>query len=137
MGNRKGDRRLIKILVALLLFAVVYTHLPSLAAEKCEDIKGSKQMPGTHHDDNTPSESKFKKMVWGKSTICDVAFCYDNDECKGELDSGDYHKFKTTFVYEGASDKQQDCLDYRYHLPDDGERALQAYEIYDCGVGNY
>ena len=124
------------IIISSLVGFMFYGHAFG-DTEKCKDIKGEKKMPGTNHDDNTPSESKFKKMVWGKSTICEVAYCYDNDECKGELDSSDYHSFKTTFVYMGSSEDQQDCLDYRYHLPDGGEKALQAYEVFDCAVGNY
>ena len=131
------SEKIIAITIGVLIIVAACGFGISIFAESCEDIKGEKKMPGTNHDDNTPSESKFKKMVWGKSTICEVAYCYDNDECKGELDSSDYHSFKTTFVYMGSSEDQQDCLDYRYHLPDGGEKALQAYEVFDCAVGNY
>src|SRR6185503_12496717 len=111
------NKQVILLCTTLMVTLVLHTNLMQTSyAETCEDIKGEKKMPGKNHDDNNPSESKFMDMVFGKATICEVAYCYDNDECKGELDSDDHSEFKTTFVYEGSSDDQQDCLDYRYHL---------------------
>lgn len=132
-----------QIALGLLVSSVLLIGLSSNTytyAEKCEDIKydgDPLKMPGKDHDDNNPSEKKFEKMVFGSATLCEIAFCYDNDECKGELDSSDHDDFQTTIAYEGASEDQQDCLKYRYNLPDGGEKALQAYELYDCAVGNY
>lgn len=109
-------------------------------AEKCYDIKyeDGKKMPGKSHDDNDPSEKELKSLLFDKNaSLCDVAFCYDNDECEGELTGKELKNFKTSVAYMGSSDDQQDCLDHRGNLPDGGQKAMQAYEIFDCAVQNY
>ena len=104
---------------------------------KCEDIKhtddNKMKWGSTDHDDNSPSESKFNKMVEGKNTICEVAKCYDHDECKGEITKGEWKDFKESIVYVGTSKEVNDCLDHRMDLG--GE--LKDYELHHCAVGSY
>ena len=124
-------------LTATLVFNLGSVGVPYVSAEKCEDVKGTMKWGSTDHKDNNPSESKFEKMIFGKATICEVAKCYDHDECKGTIKSDDWKDFKESFVYVGTTDDVQDCLDYRFKLPDDCDKALQAYEIKDCALGDY
>ena len=129
------------MMIVFMLGAILWMMPSPIAhAEKCEDIKyedNPLKMPGTHHDDNNPSESKAMKMIFGTATLCEVAYCYDNSECEGELTDSNLKKFWTTIVYEGSSEDQQDCLKYRAALPDHGEKALQLYEIYKCAINAY
>lgn len=128
-------------IIAIGLFLIMvnsssnYTEAKTV---KCEDVKGVMKWKPTDHDDNNPSEKKFEKMIFKENaTTCEVAKAYDHDIVKGTIEKEDWKEFKISFVYEGTSEDVQDCLDYRYKLPDDGKPALQAYEILDCAVGNY
>ena len=50
---------------------------------------------------------------------------------KGEID--DWTQFKRSQVYSTATQEQRDCLKEYFDSPDDGEKALQAYELSYCG----
>jgi hypothetical protein len=127
------------IFVGILALAMVF-FMPShshVNAVKCEDIKyegkDALKWGDTAHGDNTPSESKFNKMVEGSASICEVAKCYDHDECKGEITKGEWKDFRESIVYVGTSDDVDECLDKRMDLG--GE--LKDYEIHHCAVGSY
>ena len=129
---------LIVSVVSVLVMGIGILPSPiAVQAIKCEDIKHSDddamKWGGESHGDNTPSESKFNKMVEGKATICEVAKCYDHDECKGEISKGEWKEFKESFVYVGTTEDVNECLDHRMDLG--GE--LKDYEIHHCAVGSY
>ena len=132
-----------KIVITALLVLVLIVPVSSVASgkEECEDIKYEDdplEMPGSNHGDNNPSEDKLKDMIFDdNATLCEVAECHDNHECKGELEEHERDEFEDTITYQGTSEKQQKCLDKRYDLPDGGEEASQSYELFDCGVNNY
>ena len=133
---------IIALMGAILLFTMpVGFKNAYVNAEKCYDIKyeeDGKKMPGKNHDDNSPSEKEFKDLVFDESaTLCEVAYCYDNHECKGELEEHERDEFEDSIAYMASSEEQQECLDDRYDLPDGGSEALQAYELFDCAVLNY
>lgn len=138
MNKPRGLSLAMSLLALLPLFGSIQMVT---ADDECEDIKYEDdplEMPGTSHGDNNPSEGEFKDLLFEESaTLCEVAFCYDDNSCKGELEHHERKEFKQTIAYEGASEDQQDCLDHRYSLPDGGKPALQAYELFDCAVGNY
>ena len=133
--NTKLSFMTIMIVSVLGVIAVgMIPSAPTVQAVKCEDISGTDKWNGEAHDDNNPSESKFHKMIFKeKATTCEVAKCYDMENCKGTIEKDDYDKFKTTFVYEATSDDVQDCFDHRMDLG--GE--LKDYEIHHCAVGSY
>lgn len=116
-------------------------QIPQTYAEKCYDIKYEEdglKMPGTSHGDNNPSEKQLKEMIFEESaTLCEIAHCVDNAECKGELDGKQLKDFYNQIAFESGSEDQQDCIKHRADLPDDGRNALQAYEIMDCAVEDY
>lgn len=127
-------------LLSLLIVAVSGVATSNTEGAKCEDIKyegDPLKMPGKNHDDNNPSEKKFEKKVFGDATLCEVAFCHDNHECKGELKEHERDEVEDTIMWMSGSEEQIDCLEERYDLPDGGQEALQSYEVFDCAVGNY
>lgn len=127
-----------KLLIAIALLAIIAinTHGNFALAEKCEDIKGVEKWNPEGHDDNSPSSSKFKKMLNDETvTICELAKSIDHMEVKGSVK--DWSDFKETTVFMSTTEKVQDCLKDRYDLPDDGDKALQAYEIQKCATGDY
>lgn len=127
---------LISSLFALLL-GTSSIHLVTVNAVKCEDIKHTDdevmKWGGESHGDNNPSESKFNKLVEGKGTICEIAKCYDHDECKGEIEKHEYKEFKESIAYIGTTEEVNDCLDKRMDLGNE----LKDYEIHHCAVGSY
>jgi hypothetical protein len=116
--------------------AIPFSYVHYSYAEKCEDIKGKESWSPEGHGDNSPSEKKFKSMLNDDSvTICEMAEAIDHMKVKGSV--GDWSDFEQTTVYQGTSEKVQDCLKDRFDLPDDGEKELQAYEIQKCATGDY
>ena len=130
------------LIISFLVASILMVGNSNVYAEKeCYDIKyedDEMKMPGTSHGDNKPSEKKAMDMIFKQdATLCEVAFCYDNNECTGELTGHDLKNFYKSVAFESGSEDQQKCLEYRGQLPDHGEPALQLYEIYDCAVDNY
>ena len=128
---------LIALGISILFAMPVGISNVNVHAVKCEDIKyegkDALKWGDTAHGDNTPSETKFDKMVEGSATICEVSKCYDHDECKGEITRGEWKDFRESIVYVGTSDDVDECLDKRMDLG--GE--LKDYEIHHCAVGSY
>jgi hypothetical protein len=122
-------------LTSALIFSVA-GGLVNVYGEKCEDIKGTESWSSEGHGDNSPSESKFNKMLKDDSvSICELAEDIDHMKVKGSVD--DWSDFKQTTVYMGSSENVQDCLKDRFDLPDDGHKELQSYEIQKCATGDY
>ena len=135
-----GKNVLLGYIIVASMFLVGVSNSGNVTyGDKCYDVKyeDGKKMPGTHHDDNSPSEQELKSMIKGNASLCELAFCYDNDECKGELTGKELKQFYNSIAFETGSDDQQDCLHHRGNLPDGGQKAMQAYEIFDCAVKNY
>jgi hypothetical protein len=125
-------------IIALLATALLImpSGVSNVQGEKCEDIKGTESWSSEGHGDNSPSESKFNKMLKDDSvTICELAEDIDHMKVKGSVD--DWSDFKQTTVYMGSSENVQDCLKDRFDLPDDGHKELQSYEIQKCATGDY
>jgi hypothetical protein len=134
----------LSILVALMVIPITVTS--NVYAEECEDITGEESWGSESHGDNSPSEKKFDKLIFGdkngegQGTACEVAECIDHMECKGEIEDHEWDEFKEmSLIYpDGISEKQADCIEDRFNLPDDdGNKHLADYELQKCMTGDY
>lgn len=124
---------LLYILVSLSLLSLVF--MPNaIVAEKreCTDNKVTKEWNSEDHDDNKESEREFEESVKNES-LCETTERHDKEELKGEID--DWTDFKQTENYRSATTEQKECLKEYFDLPDqdNGEKALQGYELEYCG----
>jgi len=111
-------------IVFVLVGTIVLLH--AFAEERqCGDIKWESE----GHDDNKAKE-KLKSDSY-KKDICQVSKDVDHMKTKGEID--DWTQFKRSQVFATATQEQRDCLKEYFDSPDDGEKALQAYELSYCG----
>ena len=126
---------LIAAVIAASLFAVSGNNV---SAVKCEDIKGVEKWDDQPSQHNEPSEKKFRSLVFEKEGLpCEISECYDHNKCTGTIEEGEWKKFTQTAAYMGTTEEVQDCFKDRYDLPDNGDKALQAYEYHHCQIGSY
>lgn len=132
-------------LVTATLFLSLIGGNNVVFAEKCKDIteKTLKWNP-EGHGDNSPSEKKGEKMIWGDSngenqeTPCKIAKAIDHMDIKFVIKEHEWDEFVDTIAYMGTTEEVQDCFKDRHELPDDnGNDELQSYEYKDCQLGNY
>ena len=116
--------RQISILVMIFLASVIVSPIHAEERE-CGDIKWDSE----GHDDNK-AKNKLESDSY-KKDICQVSKDVDHMKTKGEID--DWTQFKRSQVYSTATQEQRDCLKEYFDSPDDGEKALQAYELSYCG----
>ena len=116
----------------MILTAVAFTDTPISYAEKreCKDLTRQINYNSEDHDDNKESEKAFKKSL-KQDSLCKFTEKHDKEELTGEVkDWGNYQK---TEVYQTSSKEQKECQKEGFISPDDGEKALQGYEIEYCG----
>lgn len=118
----------ISIALSLLLFASSNNVVTTYAAE-CGDMKWSDK----DHDDNNPSEKKFKEAAYEKS-LCKLAKGIDHEVYHNHV-KVDWDKFKASPAYLNATDDQQDCLK-QSHKEGNGMDGLGGYEILYCAIDN-
>lgn len=121
------------MLVAISLILV--TGISNSAyAEKCKDIKyedKALKWDSEGHGDNSPSKKDFYNDM-NENTFCEQARGIDHMDYKGAIREDTKHDwawFKTTLVYESASEDTQKKLRDLYELPDNGKMNLEAYEF--------
>ncbi|HEY7696641.1 MAG TPA: hypothetical protein VH797_11145 [Nitrososphaeraceae archaeon] len=120
------------LLIGMILTAVAFTDTPISYAEKreCKDLTRQINYNSEDHDDNKESEKAFKKSL-KQDSLCEFTEKHDKEELTGEVkDWGNYQK---TEVYQTSSKEQKECQKEGFISPDDGEKALQGYEIEYCG----
>jgi len=114
-------------LIAILTIYMVIMGIQETFGEEreCGDIKWQSE----GHDDNK-AKDKLESDSY-KKDICQVSKDVDHMKTKGEID--DWTQFKRSQVFATATQEQRDCLKEYFDSPDDGEKALQAYELSYCG----
>lgn len=83
------------------------------------------------HEDNNPSENKFKQAAYTKS-LCEIAKGVDH-EVYSNHDNVNWKKFQHSIAFTGATEEQQKCLK---HAQKDGNgmNGLGGYEILYCAI---
>ena len=120
------------LLIGMILTTVAFTDTPISYAEKreCKDLTRQINYNSEDHDDNKESEKAFKKSL-KQDSLCEFTEKHDKEELTGEVkDWGEYQK---TEVYQTSNKEQKECQKEGFISPDNGEKALQGYEIEYCG----
>lgn len=122
-------KSILGISLLLLLIPIVAVNAEE---RKCEDLFSQKTWNSEDHDDNKESEKAFEKSL-EQDTLCETTIKHDHEKLKGEID--DWTDFKETKNYQSATLDQKACLKEYFDLPDqdNGEKALQGYELEYCG----
>ena len=112
---------------------MLLVFIPVTYAEKreCTDLTTTETWKSEGHDDNKESEKGFEKSV-NSDNLCETSKKHDHEQIKGEID--DWSDFKRTTNYKTATAEQKECLKEYFDLPDqdNGEKALQGYELEYC-----
>ena len=119
------------LLIGMILTTVAFTDTPISYAEKreCKDLTRQINYNSEDHDDNKESEKAFKKSL-KQDSLCEFTEKHDKEELTGEVkDWGEYQK---TEVYQTSNKEQKECQKEGFISPDNGEKALQGYEIEYC-----
>ena len=116
----------------MILTMVAFTDTPVSYAEKreCKDLAREVKYNSQDHDDNKESQKAFKKSL-EQDSLCEFTEKHDKEELKGEVKNWD--EYKKSEVYQTSNKEQKDCQQEGFKSPDDGEKALQGYEIEYCG----
>jgi len=120
------------LLIGMILTTVAFTDTPISYAEKreCKDLTRQINYNSEDHGDNKESEKAFKKSL-KQDSLCEFTEKHDKEELTGEVkDWGEYQK---TEVYQTSNKEQKECQKEGFISPDNGEKALQGYEIEYCG----
>lgn len=83
-------------------------------------------MPGTRHDDNSPSEKKGEKMLEAGASACKIA--QKCDAMSISIDIENKKELHETAMYQNASDKIQDGLDHAVK-EGNGADGVYCYEV--------
>ena len=119
------------LLVGMIVMTVAIC-IPVTYADKreCKDLTREVKYNSEDHKDNKESEKAFKKSL-KQHSLCEFTEKHDKEELKGEVKN--WQEFKKTEVYQSSTEEQKDCLRESFESPDDGDKALQGYEIEYCG----
>jgi hypothetical protein len=109
------------------IFTVLLASFAIITAQNIHAEKGC-NLPGTKHDDNSPSKSKFLRMAYHAS-LCEIAICVDSEECANHV-KVDWDKFRSSPAYTDASDEEQKAMD-KAHSHGVGAPGLVGYEFLD------
>ena len=120
------------LLLVGLIFITVALATPVTYADKreCKDLTREIKYNSEDHKDNKESEKAFKKSLKHDS-LCEFTEKHDKEEIKGEVKS--WQEYTKTDVYQSSTEEQKDCQKESFNSPDDGDKALQGYEIEYCG----
>lgn len=122
------------IQLSILGIVLLMVTVPIVYAEEreCKDLVTDMEWNSEGHDDNKESEKAFEESVENDS-LCETTKKHDHEKLKGEID--DWTDFKQTENYKSATTEQKQCLKEYFDLPDqdNGEKALQGYELEYCG----
>ena len=120
------------LLIGMILTMVGFIDTPVSYAEKreCKDLAREVKQNSQDHDDNKESQKAFKKSL-EQDSLCEFTEKHDKEELKGEVKNWD--EYKKSEVYQTSNKEQKDCQQKGFKSPDDGEKALQGYEIEYCG----
>lgn len=121
-----------QLLLVGMIFMTVAIYTPVTYADKreCKDLTREVKYNSEDHDDNKESEKAFKKSL-KQDSLCEFTEKHDKEELKGEVKNWD--EYKKTEVYQSSTEEQKDCQKGSFKSPDDGDKALQGYEIEYCG----
>ena len=120
------------LLLTGMIFMLVAIYTPVTYADKreCNDLTREVKYNSEDHDDNKESEKGFKKSL-KQDSLCEFTEKHDKEELKGEFKN--WEEYKKTEVYHSSTEEQKDCQKESFKSPDDGDKALQGYEIEYCG----
>jgi len=120
------------LLLAGMIVMTVAICIPVTYADKreCKDLTREVKYNSEDHKDNKESEKAFKKSL-KQHSLCEFTEKHDKEELKGEVKN--WQEFKKTEVYQSSTEEQKDCQRESFESPDDGDKALQGYEIEYCG----
>ncbi len=120
------------LLIGMVFTTVAFIDNPISYAEKreCKDLTKEVKYNSEDHDDNKESEKEFKKSL-EQDSLCEFTERHDKEELKGEVKNWD--EYKKSEVYQTSNKEQKDCQEEGFKSPDDGDKALQGYEIEYCG----
>ena len=92
---------------------------------ECTDLLQTKKWKSEGHEDNKPSNKKFKHDV-DYETLCQTAKDIDHMIAKGQVK--DFNDFKKTATYVTATDEQKKCFKDAFKT-----KNLADYELSYCG----
>lgn len=116
-------------MLGISLMLLIFIPVTYAEERECTDLTTSEKWNSNDHDDNKESEKAFEKSV-SHDNLCETGKKHDHEELKGEIT--DWTDFKQTKNYKTATHEQKECLKEYFDLPDDGEKALQGYELEYC-----
>lgn len=119
-------------LIGISILLLVFVPVTYAEVRECTDLTTTEKWKSEGHDDNKESEKEFEKSV-KSDNLCETTKKHDLEQLKGEID--DWTDFKQTNNYKTATHEQKECLKEYFDLPDqdNGEKALQGYELEYCG----
>lgn len=119
------------LLVGMIVMTVaICTPVTYADKRECKDLAREVKYNSEDHKDNKESEKAFKKSL-KQHSLCEFTEKHDKEELKGEVKN--WQEFKKTEVYQSSTEEQKDCQRESFESPDDGDKALQGYEIEYCG----
>jgi hypothetical protein len=119
------------LLVGMIGITVaIYTPVTYADKRECKDSTREIKYNSEDHDDNKESEKTFKKFL-KQNSLCEFTEKHDKEELKGEVKN--WEEYKKTEVYQSSTEEQKDCQKESFKSPDEGDKALQGYEIEYCG----
>jgi hypothetical protein len=123
-----------QISILVMIFVTLVLINPINAEERqCKDRTGSLEYNSENHKDNPESKKGFEKSL-KEDSLCKFTEKHDKEQIAGEITNED--KLKKSIPYRTATLEQKECIDHYFKLPDDGQKALQGYEIEYCGWDN-
>jgi hypothetical protein len=119
------------LLVGMIVMTVaICTPVTYADKRECKDLTREVKYNSEDHKDNKESEKAFKKSL-KQDSICVFTEKHDKEELKGEIKN--WQEYRKTEVYQSSTEEQKDCQRESFESPDDGDKALQGYEIEYCG----
>lgn len=119
------------LLVGMIVMTIaICTPVTYADKRECKDLTREVKYNSEDHKDNKESEKAFKKSL-KQHSLCEFTEKHDKEELKGEVKN--WQEFKKTEVYQSSTEEQKDCQRESFESPDDGDKALQGYEIEYCG----
>ena len=114
------------LVVMIIMTVAICTPVTYADKRECKDLTREVKYNSEDHKDNKESEKGFKKSL-KQDSLCEFTEKHDKEELKGEVKN--WQEYKKTEVYQSSTEEQKDCQRENFESPDDGDKALQGYEI--------
>lgn len=112
------------------MIVAIYIPITYADQRECKDLIKEIKYSSEDHKDNKESEKAFKQSL-EQDSLCEFTEKHDREQLKGEVKN--WNEYKKTEVYQTSTEEQKECQKEGFKSPDDGDKALQGYEIEYCG----